>query len=266
MKLFTQNIDCLEREAGVPDDMIVEAHGSFARQSCIKCKTAYPQDLMKKAIREKTVPHCLQDNCNGLVKPEIVFFGEQLPAEFFENRMLPNQCDLCIVMGTSLSVQPFASLPMFCKDATPRVLINQEQVGDLGSHADDVLMLQDCDAGVRKFAGACGWSEELENLWAQTAPVGKPKKKVEQPKKSRDEQLQDEVDKLTREVDESLKLGKAQHEWLENHVDNKFARIQKDEKDATPDHQTSSRSGTLKPNSGGGLQHVYPWLNKKPSL
>ena len=72
MKLFTQNIDCLEREAGVPDEKILEAHGSFARQRCIDCKTRYPDDLMKEAVTSNRVPHCVMPQCNGLVKPDIV--------------------------------------------------------------------------------------------------------------------------------------------------------------------------------------------------
>lgn len=282
LKLFTQNIDCLEREAGVPDDLIVEAHGSFAKQSCIECKAAYPQDLMLKAIREKTVPNCLDESCKGLVKPEIVFFGEQLPADFFANRSLPEEADLCIVMGTSLSVHPFASLPSLCRDGTPRVLINSERVGDLGHRADDVLVLEDCDAGVRKLAQACGWLEELESLWADTAREGlhqpPQKKEVEEPKKDRDERLQDEVDKLTKEVEESLKLVESQHTWLENHVDNKFARVQEDAKhdgstgtttataEPTAKFTPASQSDASTSNSDGGLRHVFPWLDKKSSL
>ncbi|KAF2244938.1 NAD-dependent deacetylase sirtuin-2 [Trematosphaeria pertusa] len=275
LKLFTQNIDCLEREAGVPDEMIVEAHGSFARQSCIECKSPYPDDLMQKAIREKTVPKCLRETCGGLVKPEIVFFGEQLPAEFFANRMLPAEADLCIVMGTSLTVQPFASLPLFCREATPRVLINMDPVGDLGSRADDVLMLEDCDSGVRRLAEACGWLEELESLWAETAPKGKPEKEEaakEKPKKSRDELLEEEVDKLTKQVEESLSLGKAQHEWLANHVDNKFARIQEQEETQVSETKTEKQAPETKAEAtkenpdGEGLQHVFPWLSKKASL
>ncbi|KAK1023612.1 Sir2 histone deacetylase Hst2, partial [Friedmanniomyces endolithicus] len=56
LKLFTQNIDCLEREAGVPDDKIVEAHGSFARQSCIECKHPYPEDDIRRHIAAKEIP------------------------------------------------------------------------------------------------------------------------------------------------------------------------------------------------------------------
>ncbi|KAJ4347196.1 Sir2 histone deacetylase Hst2 [Didymosphaeria variabile] len=277
LKLFTQNIDCLEREAGVPDDKIVEAHGSFARQSCIECKAPYPEELMKKAIHEKSVPHCIREECDGLVKPEIVFFGEQLPADFFENRSLPGEADLCIVMGTSLSVQPFASLPMMCGDGTPRVLINGEQVGEMGSRADDVLLIQDCDTGVRKLAEACGWLDELEDLWEQTAPwarSGQPKpEQADEPKKSPDEQLQDEVDKLTKEIDQNLQLGQDQHTWLENHVDNKFARVQDNENGKGPTAPlttgktvASDTKAERREPSDGGLHHVFPWLSKKSSL
>ncbi|OCL14538.1 NAD-dependent deacetylase sirtuin-2, partial [Glonium stellatum] len=227
LKLFTQNIDCLEREAGVPGEMIVEAHGSFARQSCIECHSIYPDDLMHKAIRDKEVPRCLKETCGGLVKPEIVFFGEQLPADFFRNKELPAAADLCIIMGTSLSVHPFAGLPQYCSDSVPRLLINQEQVGTLGSRTDDVLLLGDCDVGVRRLAAACGWLEELEELWQQTAPTKEVESK-EKKKKSKDEQLEDEVEKLTKEVEQTLKLSENQHKWLETHVDRKIAQIKEE--------------------------------------
>ncbi|KAF2028278.1 NAD-dependent histone deacetylase SIR2 [Setomelanomma holmii] len=272
LKLFTQNIDCLEREAGVPGDKIVEAHGSFAEQRCIECKKSYPADRMREAISAKWVPRCLDLSCNGLVKPDIVFFGEQLPATFFESRSLPSQADLAIVMGTSLSVHPFASLPQFCEEATPRLLINQERVGDLGTRPDDVLLLEDCDSGVRKLAEACGWLEELETLWAETALAKEPQE--EKPKKNRDELLEEEVGKLTKDIEKTLSMGKSQHDWLENHIDRKIARKQEeDEQTASEDKSDNLRppdnpeSKTMAPvaSSGGGLSHVFPHL-KKPSL
>lgn len=213
LKLFTQNIDCLEREAGVPGDKIVEAHGSFARQSCIECKAAYPDDEIKVHIASKTIPRC--HTCQGLVKPEIVFFGEALPSSFFENRTLPGEADLCIVLGTSLTVQPFASLPQAAREGAPRILINKEKVGGLGSRADDVLILGDCDDGVRDLAEACGWLQELEGLWAETAPKAASELgKAQPPERTKDEKLEDEIEKLTKEVDESLNLSK----WHEERV------------------------------------------------
>ena len=210
--LFTQNIDCLERRAGVPGSQIVEAHGSFATQRCIDCKTEYPDDLMKKAVQDGDVPHCIVPQCNGLVKPDIVFFGEALPQAFFQNRDVPAMADLVFVMGTSLSVQPFASLPHAVMDGVPRVLFNMEVVGDLGSRADDVIELGDCDSGVRKLADALGWREELEALWLEVG--GKVNKKEasrlqeERKNMTKDEVLEAEIEKLTSEVDTTLKLSK----------------------------------------------------------
>lgn len=160
---------------------------------------------MKNAVTKREVPHCLAPKCNGLVKPDIVFFGESLPEEFHRNRPLPSSADLCIIMGTSLTVQPFASLPGFCAEGVPRLLINSERVGGLGSRADDVLLLGDCDAGVRKLASVLGWAEELDALWEQTNH-----KKVdigETPEKSKNDALQDEITALTKDVEKSLSLS-----------------------------------------------------------
>ncbi|KAF1925860.1 NAD-dependent deacetylase sirtuin-2 [Didymella exigua CBS 183.55] len=256
LKLFTQNIDCLEREAGVPGDKIIEAHGSFAEQvftqACIECKKSYPKDQMLTHIENKTVPHCVDANCNGLVKPKIVFFGEQLPAEFFDNIDLVQNADLCIVLGTSLSVHPFASLPQQVGEFVPRLLINMEQVGTLGSRPDDVLILKDCDTGVKELAAALGWNDELEELWAGTKREGQfvPENK-EEGKKSRDEQLQDEVDKLTKDIDKTLKLGEDQKKWLDNH----------DKKDIPSSDDPESKTLAPVEKKGAGLGHIFPFLS-----
>jgi NAD-dependent deacetylase sirtuin 2 len=81
LRNFTQNIDTLEREAGVDGEMLVEAHGSFASSHCIECKAEASNLFVKECVFAEKVPHC--DKCNGLVKPDIVFFGENLPQRFF---------------------------------------------------------------------------------------------------------------------------------------------------------------------------------------
>ena len=175
-----------------------------------RCKTSYPDDKMKDAVSKRDVPHCETPECNGLVKPDIVFFGEALPQSFHQNRALPASADLCIVMGTSLTVQPFASLPGFCTEGVPRLLINSERVGGLGSRADDVLLLGDCDAGVRKLAIALGWVEELEELWEETKldeEDNSEKQNKLSTETSKDELLEAEIVALTRDVDESLKIS-----------------------------------------------------------
>ena len=244
LKCFTQNIDCLEQEAGVPDEKMIAAHGSFAQQSCIDCKEPYPSDDIKKHVEKMTIPKC--HHCKGLVKPEIVFFGERLPAAFFENQDLPAQADLCIVMGTSLTVQPFANLPGYAREDKPRLLINKERVGNLGTRADDVLLLEDCDTGVKKLAEACGWLEELEELWATTSAkagtdIGKAAEPEETKEKTKDEQLEDEIDKLTKDVDQTLDLSR----WHTDKVKNE--RLPSEP--AKPDKKYQAEDG--------GLDHVF---------
>ncbi|SPO32123.1 related to NAD-dependent histone deacetylase [Ustilago trichophora] len=144
-RVFTQNVDTLERIAGVEGDKIVEAHGSFASSTCIVCKHRVGEDWIREKIQQGQIARCPRDKCpgrknakgkqegGGLVKPDIVFFGESLPSRFF--RCIPDlkSADLLIVMGTSLQVQPFASLIDAVPSTCPRVLINLERVGELAS-------------------------------------------------------------------------------------------------------------------------------------
>ncbi|EEY16094.1 NAD-dependent deacetylase sirtuin-2 [Verticillium alfalfae VaMs.102] len=62
---FTQNIDCLERSAGVPSDLIIEAHGSFATQRCIACQAPFPDDAMRRHVLDEVVPRCADEACSG---------------------------------------------------------------------------------------------------------------------------------------------------------------------------------------------------------
>ena len=192
------------------------------------------------------------------MKPEIVFFGEQLPPDFFKNRMLPFESDLVIVLGTSLTVQPFASLPGMTKETTPRVLINKERVGGFGSGTDDVLLIGDCDEGVRRLAEACGWLDELEALWAKTAP--KDAKEItaptEEKKKDKDEALEDEIEKLTKEVDQTLNLSK----WHEDKVRNSSFSQKIGGKDGDSVQSAASRHE----DKNSSLNHVFVSTDKNP--
>jgi len=163
---FTQNIDTLERRAGVPDNKVIEAHGSFASQRCINCKRTFDNKKMKEHIEAKKIAKC--EACGGYVKPDIVFFGEGLPPEFINALPSMQSADLLIVIGTSLTVQPFASLAGMVKQSCPRVLINLDHVGDFGSRADDVILLGKCDEIVKELCKELGWEKELLRLWEQT--------------------------------------------------------------------------------------------------
>jgi NAD-dependent histone deacetylase SIR2 len=266
--LFTQNIDCLERVAGVPGEKIVEAHGSFATQRCIECKTEFPDDMMKAAIANAEVPHCTVPQCNGLVKPDIVFFGEPLPDSFRENSPKISQANLVLILGTSLSVQPFASLPGFVLEGVPRVLINLERVGGIGSRPDDVCILSDCDEGIRHLADALGWRKELEALWKEVSGKKDSQDAVTAPTahKTKDEVLEDEIEKLTKEVDHTLKLSNGHKQWLENHLGDKVAKgpaLREDVGNTTGSKDSQSAGSGKEP---GNLSNPYDLVFKGPPI
>ncbi|KAI6711636.1 hypothetical protein JHW43_005848 [Diplocarpon mali] len=266
--LFTQNIDCLERQAGVPEDKIIEAHGSFATQRCIECKTEYPDDEMKVAVEKGDVPHCMVPQCNGLVKPDIVFFGEALPESFHSNRDVPVMADLVIVMGTSLSVHPFASLPSQARDGVPRVLINKEVVGDFGSRPDDVVILGDCDEGVRKLADALGWREELEKMWLEVAGNAKEDEAERlrdlRTGMTKDELLEAEIEKLTAGVDETLKVHKEHEAWVKKVLDQ---TAEKRSSSSSPEAEKSKgvAAGLKRPAAGDISANTERITNEVPS-
>ncbi|SDA04700.1 BZ3501_MvSof-1269-A2-R1_Chr3-1g05180 [Microbotryum saponariae] len=192
----TQNIDTLERIAGVEDDKLIEAHGtwfvvkggkggllirvwmcagSFESAQCLACKKEYSKEAIKPQIEKGEVVYCSLKSCKGdkkaLVKPNIVFFGEGLPKRFFDRINDFTSCDLLIVLGTSLSVQPFASLMNRVPSQTPRLLINLESVGELSPHSSrflgsrpDGFDFEDVDEGVLELVKELGWERELEEL------------------------------------------------------------------------------------------------------
>ncbi|KAJ5116718.1 Sirtuin family [Penicillium angulare] len=218
--LFTQNIDGLEEDAGVPADKVLWAHGNWKSQHCWKCKAEYPDDLMKTAIQTGEVPYCLRPECDGAIKPDVVFFGQSLPAEFDVKQSHVPEADLMLVMGTSLKVAPCSQLPRLAKEGIPRVLINMERTGDFGNREEDLCILGSCDDDVRQLADLLGWRDELEGLWKDTVETKRDTLDFD------DGPTLDEcIDKLVKEMDEKLQISAGHKRMLENHLGDKFARI-----------------------------------------
>ncbi|KAG6830569.1 hypothetical protein H0H92_016020 [Tricholoma furcatifolium] len=218
---FTQNIDTLERRAGVPEDKIVEAHGSFATQRCIDCSTPFDDDEMRELVlgprapgEGVRIPKCKRVKCGGLVKPDIVFFGEALPPRFISEISAVKEADLLLIIGTSLTVHPFASLAgMADRKSCRRVLINLEKVGDIGRRPEDIVLLGECDVIVRDLCKALGWEKELDAAWEETASTVESVRKGE-PSKGKEnisevhgkKEAQEEVEKLASAIEKELNL------------------------------------------------------------
>lgn len=220
-RLYTQNIDTLEQVAGLPAEKCVFAHGSYSDAHCVECGNQMLLPEWRKCIEKQEVPRCghkrwsldssgepdekkdsfttaasssskatIDENvCNGLVKPDIVFFGEELPQRFSDvskadfgnpnssqktsNPVHPVDC--LLVLGTSLQVSPFNSLVARPELDVPRVLVNREKAGTRDSlyggfefdHKDnyrDLFLQGDCDDVVLEMCREIGWDKELDTL------------------------------------------------------------------------------------------------------
>ncbi|XP_059566513.1 NAD-dependent protein deacetylase sirtuin-3, mitochondrial isoform X1 [Myotis daubentonii] len=164
LRLYTQNIDGLERAAGIPDSRLVEAHGSFASATCTVCGRAAQAEGFWAEVMGDRVPRCAV--CTGVVKPDIVFFGEALPQRFLLHVVDFPAADLLLILGTSLQVEPFASLSEAVRSSVPRVFMNQEAAGSLAwrPRSRDVLQLGELVDSVDKLVELLGWTEELKDL------------------------------------------------------------------------------------------------------
>lgn len=156
LRNYTQNIDTLERIAGI--SRLIECHGSFATASCTRCKFRINGDAIREHILQQRIPVCFLCNPHqtaqlevsvattnsslespeekeqlrnlvetGIFKPDIVFFGEELPDDFHDSIDTDrHKCDLLIVIGSSLKVKPVAMIPNLVPANVPQILINRE--------------------------------------------------------------------------------------------------------------------------------------------
>jgi NAD-dependent deacetylase len=122
--VITQNIDNLHQKAG--NVKVVELHGSIENARCLSCGNPYTLYAIQEKLANMVVPLC--DRCQGLIKPNIVFFGESLDTRNIEQAVqLCSQADIFLVMGSSLVVYPAASLPIIAKKSGALLgIVNRE--------------------------------------------------------------------------------------------------------------------------------------------
>jgi len=111
LAIVTQNVDNLHQKAGNSPDKIIELHGTAFFVSCLKCGKKYTRDEVELRIKNSVkVPYC--DVCSGILKPDTISFGQSMPADKLSDSFkYAYECDLCIVLGSSLVVYPAASIP-----------------------------------------------------------------------------------------------------------------------------------------------------------
>lgn len=103
----TQNIDGLHQKAGSKN--VYEIHGTIYKNHCVKCHKFYDA---QSVFASDGIPKC---ECGGIIKPDVVLYGEMLPPCYNEALLAISKADLLLVAGTSLTVEPAASLVRLCQ-------------------------------------------------------------------------------------------------------------------------------------------------------
>lgn len=132
--VVTQNIDNLHQQAG--SKHVLEIHGHLREAACLSCFKKVPATaIIESFVKDKQLPFC--DVCGGILKPQIVLFGEQLPQDVVQKaQVLIGSSDLILVLGSSLEVTPAALFPVTALNAGAALIIINQDPTYLDERAD----------------------------------------------------------------------------------------------------------------------------------
>jgi NAD-dependent deacetylase len=120
--VLTQNFDGLHQAAGHGREHVIELHGSLRTTSCLRCGARQATTAVLDRLARDRDPECLE--CGGILKPDVVYFGERLPEDALGRAIAAAQdADVFLAIGSTLSVQPVASLTGIAAEAGAEVII-----------------------------------------------------------------------------------------------------------------------------------------------
>ncbi len=153
--LITQNIDGLHQASGIPESTIIELHGNTRRVRCMRCKKVISWETAQQMINSgEKAPECA---CSGYYKPDTISFGQAMPVEETQRAVdLSSRCDVFIVVGSTLLVQPASLMPEYAKNSGAFLAI---------INLSDTPYDDRCDVLIRKKAG-----EVLKHIVQQIIP------------------------------------------------------------------------------------------------
>jgi NAD-dependent deacetylase len=132
--VITQNVDGLHQEAG--SQKVIEIHGTYKTATCLQCNRKFTEDEVVSFLEK--IPLC--PDCSGIIKPDVVMFGEKLPKKAFREALqLAEQADVMIAAGTSLEVYPASHLLLVTKSNKGSIIIVNDTKTALDKVADVVI-------------------------------------------------------------------------------------------------------------------------------
>ena len=137
--LVTQNIERLHQDSGLPAELVFELHGTTTEAVCLSCGDRITSDEACRRVEAgERAPRCRL--CGGLLKPATISFGQAMPLDVLDlAKDAAENCDLMLAVGSSLVVEPAASIPLLAKHAGAKLVIVNRESTRLDRIADAVL-------------------------------------------------------------------------------------------------------------------------------
>jgi len=137
--VITQNVDNLHQASGVPPEKVVELHGNASYARCLDCGERHElAELKESFLKAGEIPYCRR--CGGLVKTATISFGQSMPEEAMARAEAETlDCDLFLVLGSSLVVYPAAGFPLLAKRNGAALAIVKREPTELDPYADLTL-------------------------------------------------------------------------------------------------------------------------------
>lgn len=139
LAMITQNIERLHQRSGLPDEIVFELHGTTTEAMCLTCGDRIEMnEAVARVEGGERAPKCRE--CGGLLKPATVSFGQPMPQEVMQAaQQAAESCDLFLAVGSSLVVQPAASLPVIAKESGAKLIIINREETPIDDAADLVV-------------------------------------------------------------------------------------------------------------------------------
>ncbi|KAJ3281353.1 NAD-dependent protein deacetylase sirtuin-1 [Rhizoclosmatium sp. JEL0117] len=162
LRNYTQNIDGLEKMSGISSSKVFQCHGSFASASCTVCKFKTSFEGIRSNLESgvvMTCPKCYEKK-DGIMKPDIVFFGENVGSKF-DTLLLSDlkKVDFFVVIGSSLQISPVAKIIQQLPLKVPKLLVNKELLSP--SISFDYCLQGDCDDIVESICKYLDWDLQI---------------------------------------------------------------------------------------------------------
>jgi NAD-dependent deacetylase len=158
--VITQNIDGLHQRAN--SKVVYEVHGHLRQATCIRCYAKWPAEpLIRDFMESGVIPRC--EKCNGVIKPDVILFGEQLPIQtLIASQQAAKKSDVMIVAGSSLQVAPAGDIPLLTKEHGGKLIFVNLGPTHLDQVADIVIRADVADA-LPRLVHAVTESQDLNN-------------------------------------------------------------------------------------------------------